>query len=478
MTVNKSDDLGVSAALNVYPKGQNFSGNFALRFDLFLVENSAGTAQSKVENVLFGINHSGTHTNWFRNAVSGTDLPGSPTASDGLFFDIGADGNGGGGAPYDFAAWSAPTYTNNVGVIGPTNFLARLATSTRQIFKKPPFDGGTAFGGDPANTIVNLTPTWVQVDVRQVGKLITWKVNNTVMLQFVNTNGLAALATSGTVMLGYCDPWDDIGNSSANSGEGCAVIDNVRVVTISAPVVITNPSNIVAVAGTATNLSVVVSTITGVTNYQWTYNGTNIAGATSSTLNFAALGVTNYGTYTVTVDDGAYQSTSAAATVLPPVPSVTTPAGKAVPFGLVSTLTVTGTTYSGQTNYQWQLNGANVSGANFTGGTSNTLTITSMKAATAGAYTAIVNDGFNSVTSGVANVTLAVQPKITTTVGGGNLTLNFPTEIGPSYVVEWKGALTNGAWNQLVTNPGSGSPVSVPTSIGPDSRRFYRVRMQ
>src|SRR2546425_12984246 len=96
----------------------------------------AGTAQSQNENVLFGINHDGNHTNWFRNAVTGTSLPGSPTESDGLFFDIGADGNGGGGAPYDFGAWSGPTYTNGVNVLGPTNFLNPSASAMRQIFKK------------------------------------------------------------------------------------------------------------------------------------------------------------------------------------------------------------------------------------------------------------------------------------------------------------------------------------------------------
>src|SRR5262249_17325162 len=156
---------------------------YALRFDMFLVENSSGTDQSKVEYSLFGINHSGNETNWMRNAKTGTSLFGSPTPSDGLFFNVGADGNGSGGSPNDFAAWSAPTWTNTVDVIGPTNFLDRAATTTRQIFKRPPFDSGTAAGGDPANTVVNPTPTWTEVEVSQVqtvlGNLITWKMNNT-----------------------------------------------------------------------------------------------------------------------------------------------------------------------------------------------------------------------------------------------------------------------------------------------------------
>ena len=151
---------------------------------MFLVENSSGTAQSKVEDALFGINHDGVHTNWFRNQVTGTSPLESPTPSDGLFFDVGADGSGGGGAPYDFAAWSGPTYTNTVSVVGPTNFLARLATTTTQIFKRPPFDSGTPAGGDPANTVVNPTPTWTEVEVSQTetagGEVITWKMNNTV----------------------------------------------------------------------------------------------------------------------------------------------------------------------------------------------------------------------------------------------------------------------------------------------------------
>jgi hypothetical protein len=36
MNVNK-DATGSAATLNFYPNGQNFSGNFALRFDMFLI---------------------------------------------------------------------------------------------------------------------------------------------------------------------------------------------------------------------------------------------------------------------------------------------------------------------------------------------------------------------------------------------------------------------------------------------------------
>jgi hypothetical protein len=251
MTVNKN--AGVSAGLNLYLKNHTFSGNYALRFDLFLVENSSGTAQSQVENVLFGINHDGSHTNWFRNAVTGTSLPASPTLSDGLFFDIGSDGNGGGGAPYDYAAWSGPTWTNTVNVVGPTNFLARLASTTRDIFKRPPFDSGNALGGDAANQVTISgfrSPSWVEVEISQVGtvygNLISYKIDNTVIMSYFNTNGgvsgiVAPTYNSGTVMVGYCDPWDDTANGSGGSGEAAAIIDNLRVVQLATPPTISAP---------------------------------------------------------------------------------------------------------------------------------------------------------------------------------------------------------------------------------------------
>src|SRR5205085_3331263 len=130
----------------------------------------------------------------------------SPTESDGLFFDVGADGNGGGGAPYDFGAWSGPTYTNGVNVLGPTNFLNPLARSTVEIFKRPPFDSGAAFGGDPANqvTISGFTsPEWVEVEISQrataLGNHISYKINNTQILDYFNTNSamLASTFNSG-----------------------------------------------------------------------------------------------------------------------------------------------------------------------------------------------------------------------------------------------------------------------------------------
>jgi hypothetical protein len=474
MTVNKN--AGISAGLNLYLKNYTFGSNYALRFDMFLVQNSSGSTQSKVEDAIFGINHSGTRTNWFRNQVSGTSAPGSPTLSDGLWFDVGADGTGGGGANTDYGAWSGPTWTNSVGVVGPTNLINKLASTTRQIFKKPPFDAGPALGGSMANTVINPTPTWVQVEVSQIGNLITWKVNNTVIFSYPNTNLVAGSYTNGTIMLGYTDPWDDLGNGSATSGEAGVIYDNVRVVSLSPPSITTQPSSIVAAAGTTTNLSVVATTVTGVTNYQWTKNGANVAGATSSTLNFAPLVSTSYGTYTVIIYDGAYSTTSASVTVTPPTPFINTqPKSRAAVQGSSPTFSVVATTFSGVTNYQWQYYGTNLSGK-----TTATLTLAGVQPISfGGPYTVNVSDGTTTITSAPpAFLTFAVPQTLTNSVSGSILSMTFGTEFGPSYIVEYKTNLTDLTWTTLTTKAGTGNPATATDSLNNAPTRFYRIRLQ
>ena len=223
------------------------------------------------------------------------------------------------------------------------------------------------------------------------------------------------------------------------------------------------------------------ATSTGILNYQWQINNGNTGGNTNQ-LWFAPLAFANYSTnYKVIVTDGFLTSTSAVATVTPPLPTlVSSPTGKAVPQGLATSLTGLGATYSGRTNYQWQLNGSNVSGANYGGITSSTLTIASMQTSNAGPYQVTVNDGFNSLslTSAVATLTIAVQPTMASSVSGTTLNLTFPSEVGPQYVVEWKGELTNGVWTAMSTNVGTGLPISVGASMLTPPQRFFRVRMQ
>lgn len=248
------------------------------------------------------------------------------------------------------------------------------------------------------------------------------------------------------------------------------------------PTITAQPTSIQAAAGVTTNLAVTAISETGVTNYQWLLNNA-ATGTSTNRLFFTPLAFANFSTnYKVAVSDGSLSVTSATVTVTPPLPSIgTAPSGKAVPLGLGTSLLINPSTFSGRTNYQWRLTTTNVAGVNYNNsGTNKTLTITSMQASNAGPYTVVVNDGFNALSltsSPAATLTLAVNQIISSSLSGTTLNLNFPTESGPQYVVEYKNALTNGAWIGLSTNAGTGVPITVPVTTT-NTQRYFRLRMQ
>jgi hypothetical protein len=205
MTANKT--VGYGTAVNLYPISQSFSNNFALRFDMFLsvvVPNSVST-----EYVLLGLDHSGSKTNWFRNSPGG--ITNSPSF-DGIFCCIEADGAGLG----DYSAFSSPT-TNN----GPTTLITRAATTLNDVFKSPP----NSVPGVPGNntSLASPTPIWADVELSQIGKIITLTINNTPIFSYSNSTPYKA----GDIMIGYDDAYDSIGLSSS-----FVVIDNLRVVSL------------------------------------------------------------------------------------------------------------------------------------------------------------------------------------------------------------------------------------------------------
>jgi hypothetical protein len=206
LTANK-DTAGTAAAINLYPTGRSFSGNYALRFDMFVsvvVPNSVST-----EYILMGVNHSGAKTNWFRSSPGGVPAGWN---FDGVFYGLEADGAGLG----DYANYSAPTTAGNA----PTTLTpGPLATSLAGVFKSPP----NSVAGVPGNNTTLSTPIWADVEISQLSNVLTWKINNTTIFSYTNTTPY----TSGNIMLGYDDAYDSIGLASSY-----VIVDNVRVVRI------------------------------------------------------------------------------------------------------------------------------------------------------------------------------------------------------------------------------------------------------
>jgi hypothetical protein len=158
------------------------------------------------EYVLFGINQSGAKTNWFRNSPGGVP---AGWAFDGVFYGLEADGAGLG----DYANYSSPTVANNPTTLGP----GRSATTLTDVFKSPP----NSVAGVPGNNALLGTPIWADVEVSQIGNIITLRINNTPIFSYSNATSYA----SGNVMIGYDDAYD-----SVSLGTSFVVIDNLRVV--------------------------------------------------------------------------------------------------------------------------------------------------------------------------------------------------------------------------------------------------------
>lgn len=212
LSVNK-DATAAAVAVNLYPVSSSGSGNFALKFDLWLNGANLGTS---TEHALFGINHSGNITNRIGLATC-----------DGLMFAVDTDGNVAATttALGDYAVLRGDgngnppvlMLTNNT-TFGPTPVLGpqfdNLNPGISALFPSKTIPGW----GNSLNGSAGLG--WVRVEVRQVGSLITWLLNNTAIAQYTNSTAY----TNGSVMIGYNDFFNSIGDSNS-----FAIFDNIRV---------------------------------------------------------------------------------------------------------------------------------------------------------------------------------------------------------------------------------------------------------
>ena len=265
-TVNNNDSDAAIAGLNIYPKNQTFSGNFALKFDMWLnyPGNAGGTGTGvtgTTEFAIFGINHLGTEVNW--GATNGA------TMTDGIWF--GVDGEGG-AAGTDYRA-----YLGN-----PSGLQTLLAAGSASGIATEDNASGIYPALFPTNrfeTIGAPGKEWVAGEIDQSNGVITWKLDGSIIAQRANTSSY----TSGDVMLGYMDVFASIANPT---NDAYVLYDNMRVEDWSSPplqtaTIAAQPTNTVVYAGGNAAFNVTAGGSSPFT-YQWSFNGTNIAGATGS----------------------------------------------------------------------------------------------------------------------------------------------------------------------------------------------------
>jgi hypothetical protein len=276
------------------------------------------------------------------------------------------------------------------------------------------------------------TTNWSNVEIKQfknspTSYLTTLSINNYNVFTYTNST----VWTNGYVMLGYNDPFGGSTGLSVGNPDAAAYFSNLKVVNVPAPVIITQPTNLVVGVGNLATYAVVASfdPAAANTNGQWYFNGVAKAGATNATYSFT-VGSTNYGSYAWVVTDGTYTVSSATVTLRPPMFTITTNpvAGFVVTAGVATNLTSMANSFGGVTNYQWQINTTNIPGAtgriySFTSGPTNY-----------GSFRVIINDGWNFATSTVAVVTpplpsiLSVLPATRAAVLGSSPTFTVTAQ--------------------------------------------------
>ena len=182
--------------------------------------------------------------------------------------------------------------------------------------------------------------------------------------------------------------------------------------TVPPPVILTGPQSQTVPVGGDTTLTVVASGEQ--LTYQWQHEGSNIAGASNSSLPLSDVQSSDAGTYTVVVSNpgGSVTSDPAVLTVIQPVlPPVilSGPESQTVPVGSVVSFTVVASG-SGTLSYQWQHDGTNIAGA-----TATSLNLASAQLTDAGTYTVLVSNAGGSVSSGA---TLSVTSGTTVAAAG------------------------------------------------------------
>ena len=249
---------------------------------------------------------------------------------------------------------------------------------------------------------------------------------------------------------------------TANAGDYTVVVSNaygfatsqvaVLDVTPAAPLIMLQPQNITAPAGTNVSFTVAASG-TEPFNYQWLWFGTNLPGRTTATLTLSNIQSFNAGDYAVLVGNSVATNTSnlATLTVVPALPTflvqpqnVTATLGAEISFNANAVGTE-------PINYHWQFNGGDIPGA-----LGNSYSFTNAQYTNAGSFTAVATNTQGATTSAVATLTVTPPPGwLWARKGGGN-----SSDMGNCVAVDASGDIYVAGYFSLSANIGGSNFVS------------------
>ena len=293
----------LAAALSLSPTNQSFTGDYRLRFDAWINVNGPFPNGGNGSTLFLtaGVGTSGTRTEW----------TGAGSTADGYYFAMDGEGDVGVGTFGDYNAYSnitlmatgsgvyaAGTDTTVRDEANPYYLKAFPTARTAPALQQAnyPQQGGNAL--EPGD--VGLA--WHDVIVSRRGNVVDWAVDGIRLATISN-----AVATASNVFVGF---WDPFASLSSNNAINFGLVDNVRVeVPAVAPVLASQPFSQWATLGSNATFTVSASGLPAPL-FQWKFNGTNIAGATNTSLLLSNLLGTNAGFYSVLVTNIAGTQTS------------------------------------------------------------------------------------------------------------------------------------------------------------------------
>ena len=225
------------------------------------------------------------------------------------------------------------------------------------------------------------------------------------------------------------------------------VTSNDASLTVTAkPAISTQPMSQAVATGQTASFSV-VATGTEPLTYQWKKNGSDIAGATSSTYKPVSSSELNGAKFSVVVTNSAGTATSNEA-VLSDVAIGTQPTNQTAYASKTATFSVTagGT---GPFTYQWKKNGIDISGA--TNSSYTTPEATSADIGEALAYSVVVGNGAGTVTSNPATLTVSARYSLVAKASGGTYDTTECVKDNSTGLV-WEGKTASPATSRLGTS--------------------------
>jgi hypothetical protein len=347
---------------------------------------------------------------------------------------------------------------------------------------------GSATSSNAVLLVTNVLPAIIVQPVSQtngVGTTVTlaviatgtaplsyqWQVNGTNLLNGGSKHGSIVSGATNNVLKISNVQLTNSGSYTVivTNAAGSVTSSNAVLTVLSAPVITMQPTGQSLAVGSTAFFAVTAIGMAPL-SYQWQVNGTNLVnggpkkgpivnGATANVLTISNTQTTNSGNYTVIVTNraGSVTSSNAILTVTNTPPTIIVqPISQTNEVGANVTLTVAATG-TAPLSYQWQVNGTNlVNGGQFSGATTNMLTISNTQTTNNGSYTVIVTNLAGAATSSnavltVTNVppTITVQPKNQSIVLGSNVTFAVTaTGTGPlSYQWQVNGTnLVNGGF--------------------------------